>query len=86
MNKNMYTGASQRLKHQLKRMQGLRPLHICSRCASWPLLRGPLTIGTESTSDSVPCHWIPFPYMDCLVGPQWEERRWLVLLELDVPG
>jgi hypothetical protein len=28
---------------------------------------------------------IPSPYLDCLVGPQWE-RVCLVLLGLDVPG
>ena len=43
-----------------------------------------LTIGAEAASDSVAAYWIPFPYMDCLVGPQWE-RMYLVLLGLDIP-
>lgn len=46
---------------------------------------GSSTIGIEAVSDSVAGHWIPFPYLDCLVGPQWE-RMCSVLLELDVPG
>ena len=32
----------------------------------------PLTIGAEPAVHSVACHWIPFPMLDCLVGPQWE--------------
>ena len=31
---------------------------------------GPLTSGVGAVS--VPFHWIPSPYLDCLVGPQWE--------------
>lgn len=46
---------------------------------------GPLTIGAGAVSDSVACHWIPFPYLDCLVGPQWE-RMSLALLQFDFQG
>lgn len=28
----------------------------------------PLTIGARAVSGSVPCHWVPFPYLDLLVG------------------
>lgn len=38
-----------------------------------------------AVSDSIPCHWISFPYLDCLVGPQGK-RICLVLLRLDIPG
>jgi hypothetical protein len=48
-------------------------------------LVGPLTSRAGVVSDSVPCCWIPFPYLNCLVGLQWE-RMCLVLLGLDVPG
>ena len=33
---------------------------------------GPLTSGAGSVSVSVPCQWIPFPYLDCVLWPQWE--------------
>jgi hypothetical protein len=46
---------------------------------------GPLRVETRAANDFVACNWIPFPYLDYLVGPQWERRR-LVLLGLDVPG
>jgi hypothetical protein len=46
---------------------------------------GPPTTGVGVVSDSVACHWISFPHLDCLVGPQWE-RKCLVLLELGVLG
>ena len=45
---------------------------------------GPLTSGMGSVSISIPCHWIYFPCLDCLVGPQWK-RMYLVLLRLDIP-
>ena len=41
-----------------------------------------LTSGEGAISVSVDCHWIPFSYLDCLVGPQWE-RMGLVLLGLN---
>jgi hypothetical protein len=41
-----------------------------------------LIIGEGAISVSVDCHWIPFSYLDCLVGPQWE-RMGLVLLGLN---
>lgn len=37
-----------------------------------------------TVSDSLPCHWIPFSYLDCLARPQLE-RMCLVLLGLNVP-
>ena len=46
---------------------------------------GLLTVAQGVVSDSFACPWIPFPYLDGLLGPQWE-RRCLVLLGLDVPG
>lgn len=36
---------------------------------------GLLTVGAGAVSDSVVCHGTPFPYMDCLAGPQWERMR-----------
>lgn len=45
---------------------------------------GPLTNVHVAALVSVPCHWIPFPYLDFLGGPQWE-KRYLALLGLDVP-
>ena len=36
----------------------------------------PLTFEVGSVSDSVACHWISFPYLDCLLGPQWEWILW----------
>ena len=30
----------------------------------------PSTTGVGTVSDSVACHWIPFPYLDCLVPTQ----------------
>jgi hypothetical protein len=42
-------------------------------------------IFTGTVSGFVACHWIPFAYLDCLVGTQWE-KMYLVLLGLDVPG
>jgi hypothetical protein len=44
----------------------------------------PLTIGAEAVPDLLPAPF-PFPFLDCLVGSQWE-RRCLVLMGLDVPG
>lgn len=38
-----------------------------------------------AVSDSVAFHWIPFPYMDFVVGSQ-QERMCLVLLGLDILG
>ena len=69
--------------HQPKSTQGLDlgPLHTWSRCV-FGLHVGPLRSGVEDVSDSVSCHWMPLPYLDCLVGPQWE-RGCLVLLRLD---
>ena len=46
---------------------------------------GPMTFGAGAISDSIGCHWILFPFLDCLVRPQWE-RMHLVLLELDIQG
>lgn len=43
------------------------------------------TIGAEAVSESGACHWIPFPYLDLLVEPQWK-RMCPVLLGLDFPG
>lgn len=40
--------------------------------------------GSGAESDSAACHWITFPYLDCLVEPQLE-RMYLVLLGPDVP-
>ena len=57
--------------------------HICSRL-HLGLHVGSLTIGVEAVSDSVACHWILFPYLDCLFGLEWE-RICLVLLNWDVP-
>jgi hypothetical protein len=77
---------SQNLGHQPKSTHGLDlgphtfvanvqfGLHVC-----------PLTRGAGTVSISVLSHWIPFPHMDCLVGPQWK-KMCLVLLGLDVPG
>ena len=31
---------------------------------------GPLTVGAGIVLVYVLCYWIPFPYLDCLVGPQ----------------
>ena len=45
---------------------------------------GPLTTGAGAVSDSVECHWILFPKLDGLVGPQCE-RMCLLLMGLDVP-
>lgn len=46
---------------------------------------GPLIIGAGAVSDSIACHQIPFPELDCLAVLQWD-RRCLALLGLDVPG
>jgi hypothetical protein len=46
---------------------------------------GVLEIGARAVFDSVPAIRPPYPYLDCLVGPQWE-RMCLVLLGLDVQG
>ena len=43
----------------------------------------PLTTRAGFVSDSDPDIGFPFPYLDCLVGPQWE-RMCLVLLRLDI--
>jgi hypothetical protein len=45
----------------------------------------PLSIGARGVSDSVFCHSIPFPWLDCLVGPKWK-RMHLVFWGLDIPG
>lgn len=46
---------------------------------------GPLTNEAKAILVYVACHWIPFPDLDCMFGPQWE-RICLVLLGLDIPG
>jgi hypothetical protein len=56
-----------------------------SLSASQPLEIPLLTIGAGTISDSVACLWLPFPYLDYIVGPQWE-RMSLVLQEFDMPG
>jgi hypothetical protein len=37
---------------------------------------GILTSGEKAVLISLPCHWNPFsPYLDSLVGPQWERMQ-----------
>lgn len=43
---------------------------------------GPPTSRRGAGSVSVPWHWIPVPYLDCLVEPHGR----VVVLGLDVPG
>lgn len=52
--------------------------------SSWPLLCD-LPFKNLPWAVSVACYWIPFPYLNCFVGAEWE-RMCLVLLGLDVPG
>ena len=55
-----------------------------SRYAAWPSCVL-LTIAERNVSDSVPCHWIPFPTWPAWLGLSGE-RMCLALLGLDVPG
>ena len=82
---NLGPQGSRRLGPQAGTMQGLDLdiLHIFNKCSAWSLCDSP-NKWSGAVSVSVLFHWIPFSYLDCLVGPQWE-RIHLVLLGLDVP-
>lgn len=62
-------GGSQKLNHQSKSMQGpdLGPYTFVMDMQLGHH-GGPLAIGAETASDSVACHWVPFPNLDCLSG------------------
>lgn len=66
-------GGSQSLGHQSGNMQELDigSLHICGKCQLGVHV-GPLTNEVRTISFSVPCHWIPFPLLDCLYRSQCE--------------
>lgn len=77
---------SHSLNHQPKSIQGLDlGPYTCVADVQLGLHVAPLTTGSGAVSDSVACHGILSPKLDCLAGPQWE-RMHLILLQQDVPG
>jgi hypothetical protein len=63
---------------------GPRPRFIFVTDVQLGLNLDPLTTGVGAASDSFASQWIPFPYLVCLVGPQWRKIL-LFLLWFDVP-